>query len=240
MAFGDYEDPRPRHEQIAAELRAQIMCGDLGVGAKLDGLNTYAKHFATSVQTMQRAFELLAHEGFVVTAPGKRSVVRSSQPFKIEATSWIDLSDGDYRYGTITLAEERPPADVADALGLDAGDVAVMRHRVLFHQDRPAEASWAYYKTSLAHGTDLMYPKRIPGGVPRVFADLGLPYSNPEDSLSWREPTLNEASLLFIPAHVPVLRALRVFRDQEGAVTEASVLVKPGHLYEVTYRLFEA
>lgn len=235
-----FEDPRPRHEQVAAELRAQIMCGDLAEGSQLDGLKVYAGRFNTSVQTMQRAFELLANEGFVVTATGKRSVVRNSQPFKIGAASWIELSEGGFRYGTITLSEERPPADVAKALGLDVGDAAVMRHRLLFYRDAPAEASWAYYKTSLAHGTDLMYPKRIRGGVPRVFSDLGLPYRNPEDTLSWREPTSVEASLLAIPAHVPVLRTLRVFRDHEGAVTEASVLVKPGHLYEMTYKLFEA
>lgn len=237
MAF---EDPRPRHEQVAADLRAQILCGDLPEGSDLAALKDYAEQFDTSVQTMQRAIGLLADEGFVVTATGKRSRVRSSQPFKISAASWIELSEDGFRYGSITLAEERPPADVAKALGLDPGELAVMRHRVLFYQDVPAEASWAYYKTSLAHGTDLMYRKRIKGGVPRVFAGLGLPYSNPEDTLSWREPTSKEASLLSMPAHVPVLRALRVFRDQQGAVTEASVLVKPGHLYEMTYKLFEA
>jgi GntR family transcriptional regulator len=242
VAQGEYEDTRPRHEQIAAELRAEIMCGDLAPGDKLAGLHEYAEErFNVAIATVQRAIALLNEEGYVTSAPGKRSTVRQGQPIQIQACSWLPLSEDGYSFGSVTLSEDRPPADAAAALGLAAEEKAVTRHRVMSFQGVPAEASWAYYRTSLAHGTELMYPKRLPrGGVPRVFADLGLPYKDPEDTLSWREPTTAEASLLRMPPHVPVLRALRVFRDRAGTPTEVSVLIKPGHLYEMKYQVFES
>lgn len=238
MAYGDYEDSRPRHEQIAADLRAEIMSGDLPAGTELDSLEKYATgRFHVSIPTMQRALGLLRAEGFVEVGQGKRTKVRQQPPIKIGATAWLPIGGNTgYRYGKLSVSHARPPADASVALGLDEGELALCRHRLLFHRDVPAEASWAYYRLSLAAGTELEVPKLLKDGTPRVFADLGLPYADPEDVLSWRAPTEAEASLLVMPANVPILRTLRTIRDADGVPTEVSVLIKPGHLYEMTYQ----
>lgn len=239
MAYGDFEDVRPRHEQIAAELRAKIMSGDLASGSQLDGLKKLAKDLKTSVPTMQRVIALLKQEGFLDVFAGKHTTIRQQQPIKISAASWIPLAEDGYTYTGVAVGDDRPPADVAAVLALDKGEPAFFRSRVLLYKGIPAEASWAYYRRSFAHGTELTYPKKIKGGVPRVFAELGLPYSNPEDTLSWREPTSTEMELLRMPPHVPVLRTLRVFRSPDGTPIEVSVLVKPGHMYQMSYTVHE-
>jgi GntR family transcriptional regulator len=75
----------------------------------------------------------------------------------------------------LTVDTVVPPADVVDGLRLEPGATAIVRTRILFHDDQPVELSASYYPTEIAAGSGLAKPGKIRGGAPRALADLGFP-----------------------------------------------------------------
>ena len=66
---------KPIYEQIAEQIKAMILNGELETGAALPSIRLLAKELRISVITTKRAYEELEREGFLVTAPGKGSFV---------------------------------------------------------------------------------------------------------------------------------------------------------------------
>lgn len=61
----------PIYEQIAAQLREQIVSGELRPDAALPSIRSLAKDLRISVITTKRAYEELEREGFLYTVAGK-------------------------------------------------------------------------------------------------------------------------------------------------------------------------
>lgn len=229
-------DSRPRHEQIAADIRARIMSGELAASAQLPSTAALVAQYASSNATIQRALLLLKDERFVSSKVGKGVYVRDEGPLVVEAAAYFAPSPDGYSYELLDVAEVEPPAEVATGLELPPGEPAVLRHRLLRHDGAPVELSWSYYPGSLASGTPLARRRKIPGGAPQVLADLGHAQWEFVDRLSARMPTIEEVELLDLPTNVPVIRQFRVVSSAAGRPVEASVLVKGGHVYELQYR----
>lgn len=64
-------DSRPIYEQIVAQIKAQIISGELTPGTLLPSIRALAKDLRISVITTKRAYDELAAEGFVNNVPGK-------------------------------------------------------------------------------------------------------------------------------------------------------------------------
>lgn len=229
-------DGRPRQQQIAAELRAQIMAGDLPAGSRLPTIQQLMAQFGVANQTIQGALKLLREEGFVVSQRGTGIYVRDRQPFTVDVAGYFKPQPDGYAYRILKVAEVRPPADVARALDLPEDGVAVLRHRLTLHGGDPIDLHWSYYPVEIARGTELTEHRRIKGGAPRVLAELGYPESDFVDEVSVRPPTSEEMAILELPENVPVIRQFRILRAADGRVVEVSVLVKGGHLYSLRYR----
>lgn len=229
-------DGRPRHQQIAADIRAQIMSGELPLGAQLPSTPNLVAQYTAANATIQRALAALKDEGFLDSHVGKGVYVRARRPHVVEAAAYVVPSSRGYSYQLLEVAEARPPADVAEALGLVDGDVAVLRQRLLSHDGEPVELSWSYYPTSIGRGSDLAKRGKIRGGAPQVLAELGYPQRAFTDRLSARLPTTDELETLDLPDDVPVIRQLRVIYSNEARPVEASILVKGAHRYELLYR----
>ena len=227
-------DGRPRHQQIAAQLRAQIMDGDLA--GQLPYVRDLMQQFDVGSPTIQRALQVLKDEGFVTGRRGEGTFVQPHRPIVIDTAPYLAPEDG-YSYKILNVEELRPPARVADALGLADDETAVVRHRLMYLRDVPVELSWSYYPMSIARGTRLADPRKIPGGAPRLLADLGFPQRPDwEDYYSSRLPTTTEIEQLELPDDATVLRQFRVVYTDERRPVEASILVKGGHLYELRSR----
>ncbi|GAA3148313.1 GntR family transcriptional regulator [Nonomuraea salmonea] len=231
-----YQDTRPKHQQIAAAIRADIMAGRLSPGEQLPSTQQLVSQYATANATVQRALSLLKDEGFLEGRPGKGVFVRAKQLAVVEVSSYFAPSPRGYSYELLRVDEVVPPADVAQALELNDGDKAVLRHRLLLLDGDPVELSWSYYPSSLVGGTPLTGSKKIKGGAPQVLADLGYPQREFTDLLSSRPPTVEEAEGLELPEGVPVMRQFRVIYSDDKRPVEVSVLVKGGHLYTLLYR----
>ncbi|MBB5800600.1 GntR family transcriptional regulator [Saccharothrix ecbatanensis] len=229
-------DIRPRHQQIAAELRDLIMRGELGPGAQLPSTAQLVAKYGAANATIQHALRALKDEGFLDSRAGKGVYVRDRQPFIIDASTYITPEPGRFRYQLLNVRNVVPPADITDGLQLAPGATAIVRTRVLFHDGQPVELSASYYPAEIAADSSLAKAAKIRGGAPQALADLGFPQRAFVDRISARPPTVEEAETLDLPDGTPVIRQLRVVYSDNERPVEASVLIKGGHLYELLYR----
>ncbi len=65
----------PIYDQIATQIKEQILDGSLPEGEALPSIRSLAKDLRISVITTKRAYEELEQEGFIDTMPGKGSYV---------------------------------------------------------------------------------------------------------------------------------------------------------------------
>ena len=76
---------RPLYEQIATQIKTQIMSGDLKAGEALPSIRALAKSLHISVLTVQKAYDLLQTDGFIETTAGKGCYVSvQNQDFYLE------------------------------------------------------------------------------------------------------------------------------------------------------------
>ncbi|MFI2237118.1 GntR family transcriptional regulator [Streptomyces chrestomyceticus] len=247
-------DPRSLHERIAADLRDEIMNGDLAPGARLPSTAQLKERFGASNATVQKALLLLKDEQLVVGRAGASVTVREHRQRTMRPAAYMAPADTGKPYRWLTEAarpgerahsrllevgEVAPPADVAEAMGLPEGGTAVLRRQVLCVGDEPAELVASYYPVEIARGTAMTEFRKIKGGTPALLTELGHPPVRSVDRVSARVPTQEQYALLQLPGDLPVLRTLRVVYGEGDRPIEVSVLTKAGHLYELRYE-FEA
>ncbi|MFE1174611.1 GntR family transcriptional regulator [Streptomyces sp. NPDC058773] len=246
----DAYDRRSLHERIAADLRDEIMSGDLAPGAKLPSTMHLKERFDASSATVQKALQLLKEERLVVGRAGAAVTVREHRQQTMRPASFMAPAGPGERYRWLTEATNRggrahsdllevteaaPPSDAAAALNLPDGGTALLRRQILFIDDEPVELVKSYYPLDLARGTAMMEHRRIKGGTPTLLAELGYPPRLSVDRVSARVPTQEQYEALRLPSDLPVLRTLRVvFSDDERPI-EVTIMVKAGHLHELQY-----
>lgn len=67
--------PEPLYEQIAAQVRSQIVSGALPGGAELPSIRTLARELGVSIITTKRAYDDLEAAGFIDSVHGKGTFV---------------------------------------------------------------------------------------------------------------------------------------------------------------------
>lgn len=72
--------PDPIYDQIARQIRAQILSGELGEGEPLPSIRKLAHELQISVITTKRAYEELDREGLIDTVAGKGTFVAAQNP----------------------------------------------------------------------------------------------------------------------------------------------------------------
>ncbi|MEV4924364.1 GntR family transcriptional regulator [Streptomyces roseoverticillatus] len=243
-------DRRSLHERIAADLRDEIMSGDLAPGDNLPSTTQLKARFDASSATIQKALQLLKEERLVIGRPGAAVTVRPRRQRTMRPASYMApaATGAPYRWLTeaskhgrqartelLDVAEIVPPSDVAAALNLAEGDMALLRRQLLLIDDEPVELVKCYYPLDIAHGTALTERRRIKGGTPTLLAGLGFPPRLSVDKVSARVPTQEEYGALQLPSNLPVLRTLRVLCTDNERPVEVAVMAKAGHLYELQY-----
>ena len=71
---------KPIYEQIADQIKEQIMTGALAAGDALPSMRLLAKELRISVITTKRAYEELERDGFLENVPGKGCFVAPQNP----------------------------------------------------------------------------------------------------------------------------------------------------------------
>lgn len=231
-----HTDGRPDHQKVAAEIRAKIASGELPAGEQLPSTSQLISQFGVAGATVQKALAQLKEEGYLTSRRGKGVYVRDRAVHVVGAKPYI-VPDGAYTYELLSVCEVIPPAPVSALLGLEPGEQAVERKRIMHYNGEPVELMTAYYPSRIATGTPLARKTKMKGGAPKVLADLGLEQRHMTDTTSARQPTVEEVELLELPQGVPVLRQLRLITAENDVPVEAAVLIKPSHLYEVRFEV---
>ncbi|MFI1867370.1 GntR family transcriptional regulator [Streptomyces jumonjinensis] len=246
----DALDRRPLHERIAADLRDEIMSGDLAPAASLPSTARLKERFDASNATVQKALQVLKDERLVVGRAGAAVTVREHQQETVRPADfgrpaepgkpypWLTEATKRGKRGSIQLlgvTELRPPHDVAERLGLPEDGMAVMREQLLSHDGDPVELVSSYYPLELARGTALAEARKIRGGTPALLAAMGYRPRITVDRVSARVPTQQQYEALRLPTDLPILRTLRVVYSDDDIPIEVTVMAKAGHLYELQY-----
>ncbi|MCI8870360.1 MAG: GntR family transcriptional regulator [Lawsonibacter sp.] len=102
---------KPIYEQIADQIKEQIMAGALPAGEALPSMRLLARELRISVITTKRAYEELERDGFLENVPGKgcfvapqnRELLREARLRKVE--EYLSLAVSEARRGAFSLEE---------------------------------------------------------------------------------------------------------------------------------------
>ena len=102
---------KPIYEQIADQVKSQILSGTLAAGDALPSMRLLAKELHISVITTKRAYEELEREGFLQNIPGKgcfvapqnRELLREAQLRRVEEKLTQAIEEA--RRGAVSLEE---------------------------------------------------------------------------------------------------------------------------------------
>ena len=102
---------KPIYEQIADQVKEQILAGALSAGDALPSMRLLAKELRISVITTKRAYEELERDGFLDNVPGKgcfvapqnRELLREAQLRRVEDV--LALAVDEARKGGFSLSE---------------------------------------------------------------------------------------------------------------------------------------
>ena len=76
---------QPLYEQIASQIKAAIISGELQAGEAIPSVRSLAKSLQISILTVQKAYATLQEDGFIETTAGKGCYVSAqNQDFYLE------------------------------------------------------------------------------------------------------------------------------------------------------------
>lgn len=228
---------RSRQRQLAGDLRALILSGDIAAGQRLPSTAELRQRYGVNNMTVTRAVAILKAEGLVEGYRGKSVVATGRRPATIRAVHEPPIRATDRTTSTrlLEVGETPAPAQVAEAFGVAVGDPVLVREQLSLLDGEPAELVWNYYPVDLARGTALAEPRLLAGGSPAVLAALGHPVREAVDRVSVRLATVAEFVALGLPGDVPVLRQFRVAYAAGRRAVEATVMIKSGQRFEIRY-----
>ncbi len=102
---------KPIYEQIAAQVKEQILSGALEAGDALPSMRLLARELRISVITTKRAYEELERDGFLENVPGKgcfvaaqnKELLRENQLRQVEEKLLEAIDEG--RKGALSLEQ---------------------------------------------------------------------------------------------------------------------------------------
>jgi GntR family transcriptional regulator len=248
------------YQAIVDELRASILDGRLEAGERLPSENELAKRYRTSRPTVRRALALLKAEGLLNTEQGRGVFVRPKPHVRLLLSgaafrrhrragrsgfnAQVEEQGETPEQRVLEVGRVPAPVEVALRLAVEDGAPVIVRRRLFLVNDEPVAVCDSYYPLSIADGTVLAKPERVPGGAYDVIEDASGPIARKlkrsVDDLVSRMPTPEETDALKLPPGVPVVRILRTVYDSQGEAVEVQDTVaaadKHQFRYEVTMR----
>jgi GntR family transcriptional regulator len=231
------------HRQIAAQIRERIWRGDWAPGEKVPSIPSMAASYGVAKQTVQRTFDQLRIEGLLITRPGSGTFVRGTRRkmnrlsrgrYGAQRGYHAELA-ARYRQKLMQVGTAVAPPEVAEAFGLDAGAVLLVRRHLVSTGDAPVEIGASWFKPADVRGTTIEHAEVF--GRPlyqEVEDETSRRYASARDQVTARLPTRDEAEVLQIRPDTPVLSLLHVAFDEEHRPLEVAQAVWPGPMTALT------
>src|SRR3954447_4525212 len=253
MTALDPTSDRPVFKQIADGLRASILSGELGSGARLPSEQQLIDRYRVARGTIRDAVDLLRAEGLVRTEHGRGTFVRDRPPVRRLAhdrfarrhrergrAAYLAELEAEGRRAEVQVLKVgrvKAPDEVAVwlQLGIDA-DVLVHRRRYLA-DGAPMELATSYVPWELAEGTPMTEANTGPGGIYARLEEDGHRLKRFSEEVAARMPTSDEVRALLLEPGVPVFRVVRVAYDTDERPVEACDTVMAADRYVLSYEL---
>lgn len=234
MAIAKYQD-------IADDLRERLSAGSLpldqeapGGQLKLPGEKELASEYGASRSTIRLALQLLANQGLVETRHGlgtfllerrTQLVVPMDQEEDWQAGQHAETAlfpegspAGGQTTGRFQVETVPAPPDVAEYLGIAAGDLVVLRRSRQHIDGTPWCLVVSYYPMDIADGSELENARRLDASSSQVLASLGHHLLRYTDSISARMPDPIETGFFRATGIVPVIILSRTAHDRERPI----------------------
>jgi GntR family transcriptional regulator len=240
----------PIYQQIADELRARIIAGDIPRGGKLPTEAELSQQHGVNRQTVRSALNVLVNEGLIYSSRPQGYFVRDGEPmyyrpqgeFRPQPTSpemdrfmTEHSENGREPTQTIEVAVVEPPAEVAQRLQLDPDEAVVVRRRVRYLDGEPYNINDSYFPLSLVQDTEIMHPGDIARGANHILAEYGHEQVRALDEFYVRMPTPDEARRLELGPGTPVARHICTGRTADDRPVRVVLNVLPGDRHVVVY-----
>jgi len=200
------------YQRIKNEIKQKIVNGEIGPSDLLPSESSLAQAYNTSRVTIRKSLQVLEHEGYIYSWPGKGYFV--SKPKHDEFTLVFDEGNGsDVDYKNVTVVT--PDKEVQDALGISEGSLVIKICRVLKQKDIPVAYDIKY----------LPYVKGMPSiemelryaAFPEIVAKKVPPFAFYTELEIYASLSNGETSrMLECEDNEPLLVATRHFVDQRG------------------------
>jgi DNA-binding GntR family transcriptional regulator len=247
------------YASIRDQLASEISAGTYPAGALLPSIREIMQRWEVSTTTARKVLDELAAAGFA-RKEGTRGHISTGGPqtsqaapvgdygrkapppapvpgrltvwpaHTIPASGCIDPgSDGELT--ALDVRTERPPADVALALGItDLGRLVIVRRRLLAALDgTPIQFRVSYLPADLAENTAIGQPKPIPDPWPAALGTfLGKQVQLASSHVTARHPTHEEAAALGLASDAAVLVREDVYEDRRGSPVDYTRTIWPG------------
>lgn len=245
------ETPRARYQQIADELREGIRQGVYKPGSRLPSHPKLAEEYGVSRTLAKQATDILVAEGLARAEQGRGVVVLAAP-----VTKRMRTIDRDYRSDTsrssfadelrragleprtklVRRAAIKPPARIAEHLGIGADEQVVVRERHMWASDTPVQIATSYIPMRYAGTVDIAWPDTGPSGIYARLAARGYGPVVFSEDIEVRGATKDEATFLQIPVGEPVYEVLRTAIDAHERKVETCANVLAAKQWRLTYR----
>lgn len=200
----------PKWKALADEIAAKIISGEYEPGFRLAKIEELAQEGRGSKTTVHAAYKALEAQGLVTSSRGHGTVVRERTPLstgaereqrsKITGSSWRAGERSDSHTAGIVAA----PEDVAEALGIRAGDLVLKRSRAYrdAHTSEVISHSTSWIPEVFAEELpELAMGKRLSGGtsIDLITRHTGRPVAHRYSAMWPRITTPADTALLEIP-----------------------------------------
>lgn len=249
----DPSSDRPAYKQIADHLRELIAAGELAPSEALPSERVLMARYGAARGTVRQAIDVLKAEGLIQVEHGRGSFVRARPPVRRRASDRFARRHRDAGRGAfiaetedegrrpeiemLRLGREKPPAKIAELLGLDEDTPVLVRHRRYLADGQPLELATSYIPWDLANGTHMTRRNSGPGGIYARLEEIGHRLGRFTEEISSRMPTPDEMRSLRLGPGVPVFHLVRTAFDTRGRVVEVCDTVMAADRYILSYEL---
>lgn len=195
--------------EISRSLERRILAREFTPGDKLPTEDALSREFMVNRHTVRRALSDLQDKGIVESTQGRGSYVRRpSAPMRLQRrprfTDHVRERGRIPRTQTLKLLVKPADTRVAAQLGIRAGEPMIYLERQRFIDDEPTALSQHHFSHDRFPTFIDLYRSR--GTITQTLIDSGvLDYTRRRTWISARLPTVQEAELLHVPRHVPLM-----------------------------------
>lgn len=224
MSGGEHAEPA--YLRIADWLRGRIDAGEFSAGERLPPERDLVASFGVARMTVRQALDLLQAEGIIVRHRGRYGGTFVSSPPPAIELSRIDgilpqlrEQHTEVKSEVLIAAELAASPTVASALEIECGASVTNISRIRSIDGVPALLENTFFPSAAVPG---MLDADLTGSLYGILEGLGRKPVWKEESLLPARASRFEKEALAVSRNLPLLRIIRVTRDDSASVIEYS------------------